>query len=217
MFVKRPPKSTDPSTPRRVPQQARGRERYERILRAAAEELDERGYDEATTASIAERAGVPIGSVYQWFPNKAAILRAIVEGYRDGALQAVDAMLGPEAIAAPLPALVEGLVEGMARFHLGHAGYRTISSAMLSPDAAVVLGEIHVGWLERTEQFVAARVPSMKPKEREIVALAAVHAVDLLKYLPHCESEAERRRLITETQRLLLRYLEPIEREHRTA
>lgn len=213
MFVKDgPPAITD--RPRRVPTQARGRERVARILEAAAAEFDERGYDAATTGSIAQRAGVPIGSLYQWFPSKGALLAAIAERYRDAALAQVDGMLGEAALAAPLPALVDALVDGMASFHLGEAGYRTLSAAMLSPEATHAIAELHRGWVERAERFVAARAPGLGREEREVVALASVHAVDLIKYLPRCEREADRARLVREAKAMLLRYLEPIEREH---
>ena len=66
---------TDQLTPRRRPSQERSRERVERILDATAALLgDDMPADQITTAAIAEAAGVPIGSVYQYFPNKLAVL-----------------------------------------------------------------------------------------------------------------------------------------------
>lgn len=64
---------------RKMPSQARSRERYERMLASAAALLEEEGYDRLKTVTIAERAGVPVGSVYQFFPNKHAILTVLVE------------------------------------------------------------------------------------------------------------------------------------------
>ncbi|MEM8562528.1 MAG: TetR/AcrR family transcriptional regulator [Pseudomonadota bacterium] len=64
---------------RKLPSQARSRERYERMLSAAAELLNEQGYDQLKTVTIAERAGVPVGTVYQFFPNKHSILTVLVE------------------------------------------------------------------------------------------------------------------------------------------
>jgi AcrR family transcriptional regulator len=67
--------------PRRIPAQERSKERVERILRATAELLVEYGVGLVTTARIAERAEVPIGSVYQYFPNKKAIFVALFTTY----------------------------------------------------------------------------------------------------------------------------------------
>ncbi|MGK9007680.1 helix-turn-helix domain-containing protein, partial [Citrobacter europaeus] len=61
-------------TSRRQPQQARSADLVSIILQAASEVLANAGAGRFTTARVAERAGVSVGSVYQYFPNKAAIL-----------------------------------------------------------------------------------------------------------------------------------------------
>lgn len=59
---------------RKQPKQARSNELVSAILQAAVQVLAEEGAQRFTTARVAERAGVSIGSLYQYFPNKAAIL-----------------------------------------------------------------------------------------------------------------------------------------------
>ncbi|ORM74702.1 TetR family transcriptional regulator [Pantoea wallisii] len=59
---------------RKKPQQARSSELVSAILQAATQVLEQEGANRFTTARVAERAGVSIGSLYQYFPNKAAIL-----------------------------------------------------------------------------------------------------------------------------------------------
>ncbi len=71
-------------TRRKTPQQARSRETVEAILDAATRVLSREGYDRASTNRIAEVAGVSIGSVYQFFPNKEAIFAALRERYYEG-------------------------------------------------------------------------------------------------------------------------------------
>jgi AcrR family transcriptional regulator len=61
----------------RQPRQQRGREKVEQILAAAAIVFEEVGYNAATTQRIADRAGAAIGSLYQFFPDKAAIFKAM--------------------------------------------------------------------------------------------------------------------------------------------
>ncbi len=65
--------------PRKKPQQARSSHTYNTILDAAAQVLGVEGYEEATTNKIADRAGVSIGSVYEYFPSKEAIYAALIE------------------------------------------------------------------------------------------------------------------------------------------
>ena len=64
---------------RKIPRQARARQTVEYILEAAACILAERGLEGFTTNHIAERAGVNISSLYQYFPDKLAILEALRE------------------------------------------------------------------------------------------------------------------------------------------
>jgi AcrR family transcriptional regulator len=62
---------------RRVPVQGRSVARVQRMLDACAEIVDEVGYEGLTTTLLAERAEVAIGSVYQFFPDKRAIVQAL--------------------------------------------------------------------------------------------------------------------------------------------
>ncbi|MFD8523312.1 TetR/AcrR family transcriptional regulator [Streptomyces capillispiralis] len=64
---------------RRAPVQRRSAERLARILDACAELLDEVGYDDLSTRAVAERAGVPIGSVYRFFGNKRQMADALAQ------------------------------------------------------------------------------------------------------------------------------------------
>ena len=59
---------------RKQPQQARSSELVAAILDAAVQVLTKEGAQRFTTARVAERAGVSVGSLYQYFPNKASIL-----------------------------------------------------------------------------------------------------------------------------------------------
>ncbi|MEU0059661.1 TetR/AcrR family transcriptional regulator [Streptomyces sp. NPDC006334] len=62
---------------RRAPVQRRSAERLTRILDACADLLDEVGYDALSTRAVAQRAGVPIGSVYRFFGNKRQMADAL--------------------------------------------------------------------------------------------------------------------------------------------
>jgi AcrR family transcriptional regulator len=62
---------------RRRPVQERSAARVQRMLDAAAALLDEVGYEATTTSQIAARAGVSVGSLYQFFPDRRAVLQAL--------------------------------------------------------------------------------------------------------------------------------------------
>lgn len=73
------------SSRRRIPKQARARERVGRILDAARRELEAQPVGEITIEGIAARAAVPVGSVYQYFSSKTALLLAVAETVMDEA------------------------------------------------------------------------------------------------------------------------------------
>ncbi|MFI7387955.1 TetR family transcriptional regulator [Streptomyces sp. NPDC049813] len=70
---------SQPMPLRRTPVQQRSAERLGRILDACARLLDEAGYDELSTRTVATRADVPIGSVYRFFGNKRAMVDALAQ------------------------------------------------------------------------------------------------------------------------------------------
>ena len=81
------------TTPRKQPTQARARETVDAILEAASQVLIAHGYEGATTARIAARAGVSVGSLYQYFPNKESVVGALIERHADALVSTMQAIL----------------------------------------------------------------------------------------------------------------------------
>jgi AcrR family transcriptional regulator len=69
------------TNPRRRPRQARAQATVDAIVKATSRVLIEEGYDRASTNRIAQAAGVSIGSLYQYFPSKEALVAALVESH----------------------------------------------------------------------------------------------------------------------------------------
>lgn len=80
----------------RVPQQARSRRTRERILAAATDAFESLGYDETTTPEIARRAGIAVGSVYDYFRDKRAILLELLHDTMEQMAELVVQGLAPE-------------------------------------------------------------------------------------------------------------------------
>ena len=94
-----PPSQNASETPEpapRIPQRKRGRERVAALLNAGAEVFFEKGYEAATMTEIAVRAGASIGSLYQFFPTKELLAKALHEAYLAD-LEAMLDGLGKEA------------------------------------------------------------------------------------------------------------------------
>jgi AcrR family transcriptional regulator len=66
---------------RLVPSQKRSRERFERILTCAIEVMAEKGSEDFRMSDIVERTGIAFGSLYQYFPDKSAIIGTLAERY----------------------------------------------------------------------------------------------------------------------------------------
>ncbi len=75
---------------RRVPLQQRGQQTLDQILHAAARAIEREGLDRLTTKRIAVEAGLSVGSVYEYFPNKEAVLCALVGQWFDQLMQALE-------------------------------------------------------------------------------------------------------------------------------
>lgn len=109
-------------SPRKKPKQERARQTVEAILEAAAQVFDSQGYARSTTDRIAERAGVSVGSLYQYFPGKDAILVALAERHADEGVRQVRALLaavgGKEGLArVKLEPLLRLFIERLVALH----------------------------------------------------------------------------------------------------
>lgn len=74
-------RGTESAPSRRRPKQARSIEKVERILGAARALISQVSFEQFTTDLVAQNAGVAVGTIYQYFPNKIEILRALIDQY----------------------------------------------------------------------------------------------------------------------------------------
>ena len=105
-----------PTTPRKLPQQDRSKITVDAILTATAHILTEEGYDTASTNRIAELAGVSIGSLYQYFPNKEALVASLVERHTNEMVELVEAKLS-DLFDAPIEVALPELVKAAIAAH----------------------------------------------------------------------------------------------------
>jgi AcrR family transcriptional regulator len=110
---------------RRVPVQGRSVARVQRMLDACAELVDEVGYEGLTTTLLAERAEVAIGSVYQFFPDKRAIVQALAMRNMDAYLQGLSARFESETFTHWWDG-VDAAIDVYIHMHRAVAGFRTL-------------------------------------------------------------------------------------------
>jgi AcrR family transcriptional regulator len=141
------------------------------MLDACAELVDEVGYDGLTTTLLAERAGVAIGSVYQFFPDKRAIVQALTLRSLEGYLERLGARLAEEDISHWWDA-VDAAIDEYIDMHRTIPGFRTLhfgdvvdihlldderdnNDVIVSQLAALLIGRFGIVDAERL-QFVLA-------------------------------------------------------------
>jgi AcrR family transcriptional regulator len=104
------------TTPRKLPKQSRSRVTVEAILQATTHILVEEGYDKANTNRIAERAGISIGSLYQYFPNKEALMTALMEQHAQEMAELVETKLD-RLFDSPLEIAIPEIITAVVAAH----------------------------------------------------------------------------------------------------
>jgi AcrR family transcriptional regulator len=120
--------SSAPPTPRvrREPKQERSQARFEAILAVALELIAARGYEAVSMREIAREAGLPIASLYLYFPTKLAIVQEVWQRYTGSVgerLQADLALLDGAPDSAAAGALIERLIDLMVDIQVSHPGF----------------------------------------------------------------------------------------------
>ncbi|MFM2314386.1 MAG: hypothetical protein RLZZ04_3662 [Cyanobacteriota bacterium] len=108
--------SRNSAKPRKQPQQDRSRMTVEAILEATTHILTEKGYGKTNTNQIAELAGVSIGSLYQYFPNKESLMVALRQQHSDEMVELVESKLS-HLFDTPLELAIPQLVRAIIAAH----------------------------------------------------------------------------------------------------
>ncbi|OLT42353.1 hypothetical protein BJF85_23140 [Saccharomonospora sp. CUA-673] len=142
-------------TPRKHPRQQRSRATVEAVLEAAAQVFEREGMA-ATTNRIAERAGFSIGTVYQYFPNKHAILAALAERHIDDAATQLRATFAElDAANAGWKETVHAVCTTLARLHADRPRLHTVLYD-LAPRVPEGVARLHTLHAETTAAVAAA-------------------------------------------------------------
>ena len=190
--------------------QARGLRRMDDILDAAAALFAEVGYDAATANAIAARLRMSPGSLYQFFPNKEAIARALEARYTGRLRAAYDATLSAGLAESPLSLLLDRLLDPLVSLK-EDAGFLALyagSSAPTRLDGPA--RELRAEAIGRLGAIVAARAPGMGQDQRERIGLVGGHMIQSLLPLTAGPDAAQNRRMVEEMKAALRRYLDPL-------
>jgi AcrR family transcriptional regulator len=124
--------SEDPYSPRKYPRQARSRALFDAVIAAAGRILSrDRDAQDLTAHEIAERAGVSVGSLYQYFPSKEAIFGALIDRRLESDMELARRWLDEQD--GPVREWIARFTEQMVELHREHRTlYRAIFPLVLS-------------------------------------------------------------------------------------
>ncbi len=194
---------------RREPKQERGQRRITRILEAAAEEFARVGFDAATTNAIARRANTSVGSLYQFFPNKEAILAALTEHFLGEIRKLHAVVLGEEAARLSFAEFYDQLVDRLAEFHTTHPGFVSLFyGSPTSPHLGAAAERLQRECIAGAEATIAARAPQLDPERRRLYAMINVQTVKSLLPVAVSAGPAGKAQVLAEIKKLLMRYMD---------
>jgi len=207
--------ATKPLTsPRKTASQARSRATVDALVEATARILVRDGYEGASTNRIAAEAGVSIGSLYQYFPGKAALVAAVVERHNEALMRVVRAALA-EAAGAEVATGVRKLVAA------------AIAAHRIDPKLHKVLAEQipRVGALEDIELFnrdayglfrayLEDHRAALAGLDLDLAAFVCVTSIEAVTHTAVIHrtdflSDEAAGRLVDEASRLVIGYLRP--------
>lgn len=160
---------SDQLSPRRKPSQERSRDRVERILDGTAALLSEMPVDKITTAAIAEKAGIPIGSVYQYFPNKLSVLAQLARRVMEEVDSKTASLIAEDFGILPWDQAIDRAIDATMHGYAGQPGYvQLLLSIRPTPEFGAITDE--------SNERVAAML-AMHPALREVIPEERIHLV----------------------------------------
>ena len=195
---------------RKAPSQERSRLTFEAILDAAAQVFEQHGYAAGTTNRIAERAGVSIGSLYQYFPNKDAILIALTERHIEEGRSVIAPLLARLDQGTSLAPALEGLVGAMVELHRQRPALHRVLVEE-APRPAELRGRIDNAF-EAAARRIAAYLgdrPDVVAADVDLAARMVVQIVESITHnlVIHPTTAASTDQVAHETVLVLVRYL----------
>jgi len=175
--IARKPRMTS-AEPRKPPSQARAKATVDAILDATARILAEDGFEAVNTNRVAELAGVSVGSLYQYFPNKGSLVGAVAVRHTE-AMAAVVAAGVHAAADDDLPNLVKALIRSTMQAHAANPKLRrAIIEELPRIGRPARIAEFKRGIHQSVVALLTARRSRIKVKDIPMAALVIINTVE---------------------------------------
>jgi len=169
--------NNSPTSPRKSPLQERSRRTVERILDAAARIFHEQGYAGATTNDIADEADVSVGSLYQYFPNKDALLVALTKRHIEAATVGLTELLATLNCDVGFDVIIRTVVDFLVEQHeLDELHLLVMHTAPRTHEINVELERSRSQLVDVTSHLLMTRIDD--PGRRSLIARMVVATID---------------------------------------
>lgn len=196
---------------RRVPKQGRGQRRVEHILKSAEALFAEVGFDNATTNAVAARAGVSIGSLYQFFESKDAILEAVASRYLDQSRKTLSKLFASITADTKIDDFIGELLDSMIRLQEVRPYYlQCLAWSRPNPVLNRRVDELF-DWITENvrEAFGKISTDKVDPKLLALRARISVQAIGALVPIAFYARGKDRVQNTKEIKTLLVNYIDP--------
>jgi AcrR family transcriptional regulator len=195
---------------RRQPRQVRSQERVRQILDVAEQMFIADGYGAVTTNAIAQCAKVPIGSLYQFFPDKEAIVQALAMRYMEQLHQRFAELDSADMKNLPLSTFVDQIIDATDQFFTDCPGYHAIFIQVqgIVPELAEIEDASDAQLIQDFARSLSQYYSGLDSMDYEAIAFVLVKAIGTLLWLSLSQEKSLRQRLVTETKRFTLSYLQ---------
>ncbi|MET9689256.1 TetR/AcrR family transcriptional regulator [Streptomyces sp. NPDC006514] len=191
---------------RRAPIQQRSADRLARILDACAELLDETGYENLSTRAVAQRAGVPIGSVYRFFGNKRAMAIALAHRNLDRYVDGIADRL-TDLPATHWRPVVDAVLDEYLSMKRSVPGFALVDFGVPAPPAEGPEADPNHQVAARLTELLSAHLALTPDATLERAVLVAVEATDALIQLAFRADPAGDPGIVAETRAMMHAYL----------
>ena len=193
---------------RRAPTQKRSRERVDAILAKAMEMIAETGSDALRMSELAQRTGISIGSLYQYFPDKSAVVRALAECCNEEGRACIAEGLAAVSTIDDLGTAFASLIDTYYAIFLAEPVIRDIWSAVQADGA---LRAMEVEESRRNGALLAERLMALRPDADaarvDATALLVMHLGEATMRLAVSVERAEGDALVEAYKRMAIRDL----------
>jgi AcrR family transcriptional regulator len=201
--------------PRKLPRQDRSRETVDALLEATAQVLVADGYDRASTNKIALKAGVSIGSLYQYFPNKESLVAALIERHYQDMAAICRQSIGEDVHQVSLQRLIRDTVQAMVAIHAVNPKLHALLQEQVPKVGKLKhLMELHLETREMVRKQLEMRRDEIRVQDLSIAAFVVVETVDSLIHATLLQEDPMHwtpEKIVEEIADLLLAYLRKID------